>query len=284
MRVLVLGANGQLGRQFNAQKNSFDELLLAPRQSLDILDFSQAEKILKTHKADVVINCAAYTDVVGAEKNRKQAYAVNHSGVGNLADICHDVGTKLIHISTDSVFDGRKMTAYIETDNAQPLNEYSKSKWAGEQVMLQKNSDTSSVVRVSWLYSNFGNNFYEKILSKSMTEDELKIVNDQVSTPTYARGLVEFISNALIYTNHDGCELFHYSDFGEASWYDFAKEIVKLSGGRSKVTPISTTQFSAPVLRPKYTVLSHQKVVKKFDYLMTHWKENLERCLYDRKH
>ena len=283
IKVLVVGANGQLGKQFHNQRHLFPQLFLMSKQSLNILDLNQISKVLKVHQPDIVINCAAYTDVVGAEQNTKEAYDVNQVGVCNIAEICSEAGVKLIHISTDSVFDGNKKKPYNEQDAVNPLNEYSRSKWAGEQEMFKRNPDGSSVIRVSWLYSNFGNNFYEKIIAQSSQKVELKVVDDQFSTPTYARGLVEFIANKMINTKHRGCELFHFSDIGKASWYEFAREIIKLDGGLSNLIPISTEEFCAPVTRPKYTVLSHQKIVQKFNYSMSHWKQNLERCLYDRK-
>ena len=281
-RTLIVGAHGQLGQQFALAQNK-QNFIFAGKTRLSVLDSELIRKFIKNNFIDVVINCSGYTNVPLAEEEPFLAMQLNGIGPENLGSVCAELGKTLIHISTDSVFDGNKNTPYSELDIPKPLNKYSATKLAGENAVLSSGLNKSSIVRVSWLYSNFGNNFYHKILPRCEAGEDLNVVSDQFSTPTFAGDLVDFVCDYLIEAEHSGCEIFHFSNLGKASWYEFAVEISKLKNSRSSVIPISTENYGDIVVRPKYTALSNTKIVERFNYKQKCWKQSLRKCIDERQ-
>ncbi len=228
IKVLVTGSNGQLGRCIESSSYMYTNLEFVYKDSkeLDITSTHKIDTLFRRNNFDYVINCAAYTNVEQAEKEPKKAFLVNAEGVRNLAKVCKKDNTILIHVSTDYVFDGEKKTPYTEEDVPNPINEYGKSKLAGEQ-HVQNILDNYFIIRTSWLYSQFGKNFYKMILKKSEIEKELTITTTEIGTPTNANDLANFILE-IVAVRSTKYGLYHFSNEGQATWYDFAEEIIKL--------------------------------------------------------
>ena len=257
MRILICGANGQLGLQFKDLYQGNDSFCFATKEECDLRSADSIHECISRFLPSVIINCAAYTDVQGAEHERCKAFELNTDAVGNLAQVCAKRGVRLIHISTDSVFDGvRNGGAYAETDPTGPLNVYSESKLLGEVEVQRFAPSGSAIVRVSWLYSNFGNNFYEKIIAKIDRSEEILVVNDQFSSPSFGGKFVEFLHLLVTSPTWHGVEIFHYGDGGVCSWYDFATEIAHNMNYGGVVIPINTPESGSMLRRPRYTKLS----------------------------
>lgn len=284
MNILVTGCNGQLGLEIKEISKFFLEhsFLFQDIDELNISDFGIVHDYVNSNKIDLVINCAAYTNVEKAEEDFDEARLVNTVGVSNLVDSLLPLDGKIIHISTDYVFDGKNKVPYKENDDVNPLNNYAKTKLSGELKVL--NSKICGVViRTSWLYSSFGNNFLNKILSLSKEQDELRIVSDQYGTPTYARDLAEicmnFFVNEYFVDDSKRSDIFHYSNSGCTTWFEFAKEIKKLSGFNSKIVPATSENFLTKAKRPKYSVLDTSKIKKISNCKIPNWDESLSKCL-----
>lgn len=204
---------------------------------------------------------------------------LNYNSVENIADLAKKYNLTFIHISTDYVFDGKSCIPYKEDDKTEPLNIYGKSKLRGEQVIVDISPKNTIVIRTSWLYSNYKRNFVHTIRNLGKKKEEINVVYDQIGTPTYARDLAEVILNILPYIQNDKPEIYHYSNEGIASWYDFAKEIMKLSQLDCNIKPIESKDFLALALRPSYSVLNKQKIKEKFHIEIPHWKDSLEKCI-----
>ena len=230
---------------------------------------------------NIIINCSAYTNVIEAENELTIAEAVNVTAVRNLAKLSHKHSVQLIHISTDSVFNGSKDYPYTEYDITDPLNAYSRSKLGGEKAMMLFNPKNSAIIRTSWLYSKYGSNFVKTILQLATEKKEISIVNDQIGSPTHAKDLAVLIMNILPNISNEDVEIYHYSNSGFTSWYGFAKQIVSLSGKNCTVLPISTATFGAPVNRPAYSVLDTNKLIQYFNIEVLDWKDSLKECLTD---
>ena len=267
LSILVVGASGQLGSEiFDCQAlHSAYSFIFLKRNELDISSYSELENFFENSNVDIVINCAAYTNVVQAELARDKADAVNFLGVKNLAILARELGIKLIHISTDSVFDGKNSRPYIESDVTNPLNAYSKSKLDGENAMLAINPENSIIIRTSWVYSKYGNNFVKTMIGLACDKQSVVVVNDQIGTPTSAKDLASAILNILPNIVCKNVEIYHYSNEGAISWFDFAKEIFAQSKIDCLVEPISTTDYGASVKRPSYSVLDKQKIRNDFN-------------------
>ena len=281
LSILVVGASGQLGSEIfdcHALHSAYSFIFLK-RNELDISSHSELENFFENSNVDVVINCAAYTDVVQAELERDKADAANFLGVKNLAILARELGIKLIHISTDSVFDGKNSRPYIESDVTNPLNAYSKSKVDGENAMLAINPENSIIIRTSWVYSKYGNNFVKTMIGLACDKRSVVVVNDQIGTPTSAKDLATAILNILPNIVCKNVEIYHYSNEGAISWFDFAKEIFAQSKIDCLVEPISTTDYGASVERPSYSVLDKQKIRKDFNIDVPYWKDSLSDCL-----
>ena len=276
IKVLVTGGNGQLGQclQDMAKHQKELEFDFQDLPSLDITDSSQVELYFSKNQFDYCINCAAYTAVDLAETQSELAYAVNAKGVKILAQLCHHHQVILIHISTDFVFDGQKRTPYSETDAPNPLGVYGSSKLQGEQ-HIQEIINQYFIIRTSWLYSEYGNNFLTTMLKYSETMDEIRVVSDQTGSPTYARDLAENLIK-LILCSSTNYGVYHYSNSGVISWYDFAVEIFKQFGKKTYVKPIKTKDYPTAAKRPEYSVLDTKKIESEFQITTSFWKNRLK--------
>jgi dTDP-4-dehydrorhamnose reductase len=283
LNVLITGADGQLGSEFLGLASGYEMLHLIPanRSVLDITNTSSLVDFIKDHDVDVVINCAAYTNVEKAEDEPELAHTVNGTGPMLLGRIAKDLGVKVLHISTDYVFDGKASTPIEEGESTNPLSVYGASKLKGEEELLNENV-TAMVFRVSWLYSTFGNNFYLTMRKLGSERSELKVVNDQVATPTYARvlarDLLDLISSKEQPNDLPG-GLYHYSHDGQASWFDFASKIFDLSETDCLVEPVDSSEFPTKAERPKYSKLSNSKIKTVLGISPISWEMALEECV-----
>jgi dTDP-4-dehydrorhamnose reductase len=286
MRILVTGKNGQLGQSIhkivtnNEQNNEF---VFAGR---DELDFSQNDNITKyfeENNFDVIVNCAAYTAVDKAESEIELANQINHIAIEKIATIAQKNNIKLIHISTDYVFDGESSRPYIETDKTNPVNVYGKTKLAGEQSLQKLMPTNAIIIRTSWVYSEYGNNFVNTMLRLGVERDELSVVSDQTGSPTYATDLagaiLEIIQNKEFNEADQATQVYHYSNADKCSWDKFAKEIFKLADIKCSVNPITTEQYPTPAQRPENTLMNKDKIVKKFGVEIPNWKDSLNTCI-----
>ncbi|KJD34098.1 dTDP-4-dehydrorhamnose reductase [Tamlana nanhaiensis] len=278
-KILVTGGNGQLAQCLKVLANSFEgyQFSFYSKDDFDITNAIQVDAVFQAENYSFCINCAAFTNVDASETNKASAEAINYQAVYNLAHACNKHSVKLIHVSTDFVFDGTQSTPYRETDKTNPLGVYGNTKLLGEQA-IQNTYEAYYIVRTSWLYSEFGNNFLKTMLRLSETRPELGVVFDQVGTPTYAKDLAALII-AIIQKDNDAFGVYHYSNEGVASWYDFATEIFNLKNLKTKVLPIRSEQYPTPATRPSYSVFDKQKVKHIFSISIPHWRSSLENCL-----
>lgn len=276
--ILVTGGNGQLGQELNA---ILTDSHLTDCSDLDISDFDQVHAFFKNHRYSSIVNCAAYTAVDKAESEIHKAFLVNETGPKNLAQIAFDYNIPLIHISTDYVFDGKSLSRpLLEDDPTHPLSVYGKSKLAGE-VAIKSINPTAVIMRTSWLYSRFGNNFVKTMIRLGQERSRLNVVFDQIGCPTYAQDLARSIAHILPQIEKGTCQTYHYSNEGVVSWYDFAYFIFKMKGINSELCAIESCDYPTPAPRPQYTVMNKVKIKKAFNLKIPHWHESLERLLGD---
>ena len=275
MNVLVTGANGQLGSEIQNNTHRISNYYFSDADSLDITDARAIRAFVQQHAINLIVNCAAYTNVDKAEDDCATAEAINHTAVAHLASVCKEFQLPLIHISTDYVFGGTKNTPYSETDATQPLGVYGRTKLAGEQA-IQNSGIEHLIIRTSWLYSlRFGNNFVKTIQRLSGERPQLKVVADQVGTPTNAADLANFIVQAIENAWYRGKrEVYHFSNEGVCSWYDFAVAIVAATGNTCEVLPCTSAEFSSKVTRPSYSVLDKTKLKTDFGYRIPYWRDS----------
>ncbi len=281
MNILVTGSNGQLGSEFRALEdyNSSYNYTFTDVEELNITNKKDVQEFISSKDFDVVINCAAYTNVDKCESDIHGAKMLNTDGPRILAQACNKQEIPLVHISTDYVYDGRNHSPYKETDFTIPLSAYGKTKLEGE-IMIEEYAGTAIIIRTSWLYSSFGHNFIKTIMKYGKEREELKIVYDQIGTPTYARDLAKTIIDGLENIDFmEGVHTFHYSNEGVCSWYDFAKEIVNFKNIDCKITPIETKDYPLPAPRPCYSVLNKAKIKEELNIEIPHWKDSLMECL-----
>jgi len=276
--VLVTGSNGQLGSELRALVSD-ENFYFTDRDSLDISDKSAVELFCKENTIDTIINCAAYTAVDKAEEDREQADKINHLSVKYLAEIAKEHHIKLIHISTDYVFDGTHYIPYQENDLTQPNGIYGSTKLAGEEAMQFANPYDSIIIRTSWVYSSFGVNFVKTMLRLGKEKDSLGVIFDQVGTPTYAKDLAACILDILPKIKNETVEIYNYSNEGVLSWYDFAKEIMSMANITCRVEPIETKSYPTPAKRPHYSLLNKTKIKETFNIKIPYWKDSLNVCL-----
>jgi len=280
LRILVTGANGQLGREIR-QLSANHELrfFFLSKQELDISNRTAVEICFSSNKPDYCINCAAYTAVDRAETEREKAFLINAEGVGTISKACLDSGTRLIHISTDYVFDGKSSQPYSEDEAVKPSTIYGESKARGERAILGSEVD-AIIIRTSWLYSEFGNNFVKTMLRLMSERNEIRVVNDQWGSPTYAKDLGEVVLNIIANSNVVWKKgIFHFSNLGITNWYEFALAIKELAGMNCRVLPIPTVEYPTLAQRPPYSALDTKKIVEVFDAHLRPWKESLSECL-----
>lgn len=283
-KVLVTGANGQLGqsiRKNTVDLNSYEFTYI----DYEELDFTQPDTIpgfFKDKTFDLIINCAAHTAVDKAESEPELADKINHQSVREIAKIAKEKNIKLVHVSTDYVFNGESFKPYIESDATGPESVYGDTKLKGE-LAVQDINPNGIIIRTSWVYSEFGNNFVKTMLRLGSERDELGVIFDQVGTPTYAGDLAQAIIQ-IIHADTFGqleaaSSIYHFSNEGVASWYDFAVAIFELSDTTCKVNPIETAEYPTPAKRPPYSLLNKKKIKEKFNLQIPYWKESLKTCL-----
>lgn len=283
LKVLVTGAGGQLGselRHLSARAvlpaYHFE---FADRTVLDLGNLCKMEDFFEGNRFDVIINCAAYTAVDRAESEPESADAINHRFVSMLAKIAKRDGSALVHISTDYVFDGKNHCPYLESDSTDPQGVYGRTKRDGENAILAVAPANTVIIRTSWVYSTFGSNFVKTMLRLGQERESLRVIFDQIGTPTYARDLARAILEIVPQIDNAAPEIYHYSNEGVASWYDFAKAIFDLSGVQCAVNPITTDQYPTPAVRPHYSLLNKAKIKNDFKIVIPYWKDSLKQCL-----
>lgn len=283
MNVLLTGSNGQLGNEIKRINTGLNLIIFETDiHNLDITDLKSVSEYIKDKEIDFIINSAAYTNVDGAEKEQKKAYDINRKGVLNIAKAAKKFNCKLIHISTDYVFDGHsKSDPYKETDKTNPQSVYGKSKLSGEFEAL-KNPDTL-IIRTSWLYSSFGNNFVKTMLRLGKEKENLNVVFDQIGTPTYAKDLAQVIIKIAEQSIKNPetfiSGIYHFSNEGVCSWYDFSVEIMKIAKLKCNVFPVESSGFHTVAQRPSYSVLNKNKIKQNFNISIPHWRDSLIKCL-----
>jgi len=280
--ILVTGAKGQLGNELSKLQHNYPNwnFVFTDLPEVDICNIQQIEKFVVSKQINAIINCAAYTAVDKAESDIELATKVNVAGPKILAEVSQKFGLKFIHISTDFVFDGKTFLPYKESDTTTPISVYGNTKKEAELVVLAANPN-SIIIRTSWLYSAFGNNFVKTMRRLGQEKKELKVIVDQVGSPTWAADLAQAILNVLsdpqAFTSKTG--IYHYSNEGVASWYDFAYEIIGMSNLTCTVMPISTDEYPTAAKRPHYSVLDKTKIKQAFNLTIPHWKESLKKCI-----
>ena len=296
MKVLITGKNGQLGSELQKNCPANVELVCFGSKELNISNAEQVNEVLISHSPDIVINAAAYTSVDKAETDSKQAYAVNQQGAANLANTCKHINAKLIHISTDFVFDGTSTMPYVATDATNPLGVYGASKLAGEQAISDVLGAQATIVRTAWVYSVFGNNFVKTMLRLMAEKEQLSIVGDQVGTPTWAAGLANMLwalvakaSGEQALNEKNTTTILNWTDAGVASWYDFAVAIQELAieqGLLTKSIPISAipaASYPTPAKRPAFSVLNKAQAEEISGVKTVHWRAQLKAMLTELK-
>jgi len=280
--VIVTGANGQLGNELRvlAEGNDQFSFTFIDRGIVDFSDREAVASFFENKTFDAIINCAAFTAVDRAESEPALADAINHRAVETLAHIAKTRGASFIHISTDYVFDGSNYMPYKENDQTNPQGVYGQTKLDGEEAMLAINPPASVIIRTSWVYSEFGNNFVRTMLRLGKERSELGVIYDQVGSPTYAHDLAAAILAILPQLSHDvSTEVYHYSNEGVCSWYDFAKAVFELAGVDCRVNAIETKDYPTPAKRPHYSLLNKSKIKADFGIQIPYWRDSLKSCL-----
>ena len=282
MNVFVTGASGQLGSEIASISSSYPKInfFFANSKLIDICNFNELESYVNQNNIDVIINCAAYTKVDKAEEEIELAEKVNIVGVANLVKVIKKTNRKLIHVSTDYVFDGKTYVPYKESDATNPLGVYGSTKLKGEEIIIDSEIN-AIIIRTSWLYSEFGNNFVKTMLRLGNERESLGVIVDQVGTPTNAKDLA-FVCLEILTKNdqlNKSGTVYHFSNEGVASWYDFASTIMELSKTDCKVLPIETKDYPTPAIRPQYSILNKSKIKNDFNLSILNWRVSLSTCI-----
>ncbi|MEE0863966.1 MAG: dTDP-4-dehydrorhamnose reductase [Alistipes sp.] len=287
-RILITGANGQLGNEMRIIAKSSDDSYIFTdvvqmddhaTRYLDITDISALRRMVADEEINIIINCAAYTNVDKAESDTARATLLNSTAPGTLATVAREVDALLVHISTDYVFDGQGNQPYIEDDRTAPTSIYGSTKLAGEKGVINSGC-RHIIIRTAWLYSEFGRNFCKTMIDLTSSKPQIRVVDDQIGTPTYARDLARTIET--IVKHYDGSQdgIYHYSNEGICSWYDFARAIAELYGTTEcEILPCTSDEFASVVKRPAYSVLDKSKIRRTFGVDVPHWRESLEECI-----
>ena len=277
--ILITGSNGQLGNEMQQAAKHFSafQYIYTDVAELDICDKTALTDFVKSNDVNIIVNCAAYTAVDKAEDDVELCYRINRDAVRNIAEVANENNLKIVHISTDYVFDGTNYMPYTEEQPVCPATVYGKSKLAGEQALMET-CKQAVILRTAWLYSSFGNNFVKTMMKLGAERDSLNVIFDQIGTPTYAADLAGTILKLL---SHDTFVpgLYHFSDEGVCSWYDFTKTIHRMAGITCDVRPIETKDYPARTPRPHYSVLNKAKIKSTYGITIPHWEESLERCI-----
>jgi dTDP-4-dehydrorhamnose reductase len=280
--ILVTGTNGQLGSEIKqlSEKYPFYNFLFTTKNDLPVEDEDAVKKFFDKQQIHYCINCAAYTAVDKAESEKEKAYLINADAAGSLASICNKHQAKFIHVSTDYVYDGSNKTPLKESDAVAPLNTYGASKLKGEELILNKNN-AALIIRTSWVYSFYGNNFVKTMLRLLQEKESINVVNDQLGCPTYAADLAEiimqFIDRNEQNSSFDG--IVNYCNEGIISWFDFAVAIKDFLNSNCKIMPVTTSQYPTPAKRPLYSVLDTSKIKEMLHADIPFWKDSLYKCL-----
>jgi len=280
-KVLITGSLGQLGKSIKKLESGYKDTLFVYTDvaDLDITKLEDINHLIKKEQFTDVINCAAYTAVDKAEQEKDLAFKINAHGPENLAKACQLNNCRFIHISTDYVFDGMNHQPYTETDTTEPPSTYGKTKLEGENLVLKEKAD-SLIIRTSWLYSEFGGNFLKTMMKYGQERPELRVVFDQIGSPTYAGDLATAILEILHNDSHkQESGIYHFSNEGVVSWYDFAKEIMEETHIDCQITPILSVEYPLPAPRPFYSVMDKAKIKKDFNIKIPYWKDGLRECL-----
>ncbi|MGJ0366427.1 dTDP-4-dehydrorhamnose reductase [Aliarcobacter cryaerophilus] len=278
--ILVTGSNGQVGSEIKELSSNYNyNFFFTTRDDIDITSKDSIKEFCQTNSINVIINCAAYTAVDKAQSDIENADLVNRKAVKKLSIVAKELDIKLIHISTDYVFDGKNFKPYVEEFQTNPQSIYGKIKLDGENEMRDINPLNSIIIRTSWVYSYYGNNFVKTMLRLGKEKEELGVIFDQVGTPTYAKHLALTILNIIPQIENHKVEIYNYSNEGVLSWYDFAKEIMKMAKLNCKINPIETYQYPTPAKRPHFSLLNKSKIKSKFNLEIPYWKDGLDDCL-----
>jgi dTDP-4-dehydrorhamnose reductase len=280
MRILVTGANGQLGSELRElAKESTHQFIFSDVAEMDITSPDSIQRFIHQNPFEALINCAAYTQVDKAEEEEDKALLLNATAVKYLAEACNQLGAYMIHISTDYVFGGMGYRPYREEDKLAATSAYARTKAAGEKQFLDT-IEHGAIVRTSWLYSSFGHNFVKTMMKYGQERESLRVVFDQVGTPTYAADLAHASMAILDKKDElDKKEVFHFSNEGVCSWYDFARAIMEITPIECKISPIRTEEYPLPAERPFYSVLDKGKIKEKIKLEIPHWRESLYNCI-----
>jgi len=281
INILVTGSKGQLGTEISTIAENYPDLqfTFTDIEELDITSLQEIERFFENKHFDALINCAAYTAVDKAEEEVEKAFLLNASAIDNLVSVATYHQCYPIHISTDYVFSGKHFTPYREEDETDPVSVYGESKLEGERAFL-RGTDTGLIIRTSWLYSSFGKNFVRTILERGKEKKHLRVVSDQVGSPTYAGDLANTILTILpkaMKAKKSG--IYHFSDEGVCSWYDLALEAIKYSGIECEVEAVGSEEFPVVASRPFYSVLDKRKIKKEFGITIPHWRDSLRECV-----
>lgn len=277
--ILITGANGQLGKSLQKISNDFRyNYFFTTKSQLDITQFEQIDCYVSDKNIDIIINCAAYTDVEKAEDDFDLANNINHLAVKNLALISKKQAIQLIHISTDYVFDGYHSLAYLESDKTNPINNYGITKLKGEQA-IQSINPKGAIIRTSWLYSEFNSNFVKTMLRLGAEKDSISVIDNQIGAPTQAEDLARTLLTIIPKINTDTVQIYHYTNQGQCSWFEFAKEIMRYGTKDCIVKPINSKHYPTKAKRPQYSLLDTTKIQQTFQITIPFWKEALEMML-----
>ena len=278
--ILVTGSMGQLGSEIKELSSNYNyNFFFTTRDDIDITSKESIKEFCQTNSINVIINCAAYTAVDKAQSDIENADLINRKAEKKLALVSKELDIKLIHISTDYVFDGKNFKPYVEEFQTNPQSVYGKTKLDGENEIRDINPLNSIIIRTSWVYSYYGNNFVKTMLRLGKEKEELGVIFDQVGTPTYAKDLAITILDIIPQIDNQKVEIYNYSNEGVLSWYDFAKEIMKMAKLNSKINPIETYQYPTPAKRPHFSLLNKSKIKSKFNLEIPYWKDGLDDCL-----
>tara|TARA_R110001632_G_scaffold104139_1_gene213024 strand:- start:633 stop:1511 length:879 start_codon:yes stop_codon:yes gene_type:complete len=280
-KILITGAAGQLGQAMKAESVHFPnyEIIYVTRNEMELTDMTGMEQLIKSISPDLIINAGAYTAVDSAESDKEEAFEVNAVGVKSLATICKQLDIALIHISTDYVFDGTAKVPYKETAVANPQTVYGASKFAGEVGMTEANLDVYAIIRTSWLYSEYGNNFMKTMLRLGKERDTLSVVNDQHGVPTLANDLAKAIFHMIPQLEKSNSGIYHYSNSQATTWYEFARFIFIETKNSITIHPVSTAAYPTPAKRPTYSVLNCDKIRNSFGVSTPNWQESAQSIL-----
>ena len=280
LNILVTGSNGQVGSEIKELSSIYPyRFYFTDKKELDISNLQDVRRYIIENNIDTIINCAAYTAVDKAESERELADKINHLAVKNLAMLSNEFGIKLVHISTDYVFDGTNHKPYSEDDIVSPQSVYGQTKLDGEKAILEYNLKNSIIIRTSWVYSSYGANFVKTMLRLGKEKESLGVIFDQVGTPTYAKDLARTILEIIPKIQNSKLSIYNYSNEGVVSWYDFAKEIMRMAKLPCTINPIETYEYPTPAKRPHYSLLNKKKIKETFNIEIPYWKDSLDECL-----